>query len=176
MAHDRCNYFSFCAIFCPLTPLTAQKMKISKKWKKYLEISSFYTSVPKVIIICYTVPEIWRVTDVTVFVCFFILGNFLPFYPSKSPKNENLFKNEKNKNAREVSSFNTSVSKIMIIYFTVPEIWHVTDVIPILHNCTKNHENMLYCYWDMSCVTDVTVIFHFGVFFVSNDRKGLFIN
>ena len=110
------------------------------------------------------------------FCFFFILGNFFPFYPSKSPKNVNLFKNEKNKNAPEVSSFNTSVSKIMIIYFTVPEIWHVTDVIPILHNCTKNHENMLYCYWDMSCVTDVTVIFHFGLFFVSNDRKGLFIN
>ena len=34
MAHDGCNYyFSFWAIFCPFTPLTAQKMKISKKWK-----------------------------------------------------------------------------------------------------------------------------------------------
>ena len=80
MAHDRCNYFSFCAIFCPLTPLTAQKMKISKKWKKYLEISSFYTSVPKVIIICYTVPEIWRVTDVTVFV-FFHFRQFFALLP-----------------------------------------------------------------------------------------------
>ena len=35
MAHDRCNcYFSFWAIFCPFTPLTAQKIKILKKWKK----------------------------------------------------------------------------------------------------------------------------------------------
>ena len=34
MAHDRCNYFSFWAIFCPFTPLTAGKMKISKKMKK----------------------------------------------------------------------------------------------------------------------------------------------
>ena len=30
MAHDRCNYFSFWAIFCPFT----RKMKISKKIKK----------------------------------------------------------------------------------------------------------------------------------------------
>ena len=34
MAHDRCNYFSFYAIFCTFTPLTAQKMKISKKINK----------------------------------------------------------------------------------------------------------------------------------------------
>ena len=33
MACDRCNCcFSFWAIFCPFTPLTAQKMKISKKY------------------------------------------------------------------------------------------------------------------------------------------------
>ena len=32
MAHDGCNcYFSFWAIFCPFTPLTAQKTKIKKK-------------------------------------------------------------------------------------------------------------------------------------------------
>ena len=42
-------------------------MKSSKKnEKKPLEISSFYTSVPKITIICYTVPEIWFVTDVIV--------------------------------------------------------------------------------------------------------------
>ena len=34
MEHDRCNHFSFWDIFCPFTPLTAQKIKISKKWKK----------------------------------------------------------------------------------------------------------------------------------------------
>ena len=27
-------YFSFWAIFCPFTPVTAQKQNISKKWKK----------------------------------------------------------------------------------------------------------------------------------------------
>ena len=35
MARDRCNcYFSFWAIFCLFTPLTAQKTKFLKKWKK----------------------------------------------------------------------------------------------------------------------------------------------
>ena len=37
MARDGCNcYFSFWVVFCPFTLLTAQKMKISKKWKKHL--------------------------------------------------------------------------------------------------------------------------------------------
>ena len=57
---DGCNcYFSFWAIFCLLT---AQKIKISKKWKKYLEIS-FYTCVPKIMIRWCTVPEIWCAID-----------------------------------------------------------------------------------------------------------------
>ena len=46
MVHDRCNYFSFWAIFYPFTPLTARKIKILKKWKKKSEISSFYIHVP----------------------------------------------------------------------------------------------------------------------------------
>ena len=53
--------------------------------KKPLEISSFYTSVPKFMIIRYTVPEMWRVTDVIVI---FILGYTFPFYPSNNPKKE----------------------------------------------------------------------------------------
>ena len=77
MTCDRCNcYFSFWAIFCPFTPLTAQKIKILKKWKKHLEISSFYTSVPKIMIICYIVPEIWHVTDVN-----FHFGLFFALLP-----------------------------------------------------------------------------------------------
>ena len=49
MANNKYNYyFSFWAIFCPFNSLTAQKIKIFKKWKKPLEISSFYICVPKV--------------------------------------------------------------------------------------------------------------------------------
>ena len=61
MAHDRYNcYFSFWVICCPFTPLTAGKIKISKKFKNCLEIL-FYTNVPKLMIICYTVPDMVHV-------------------------------------------------------------------------------------------------------------------
>ena len=65
--HDEQNFLSFWSFFCPFMPLTAQKIKFFKKWKKNLEISSFYNSVPKNMIICYTVPEIWCVTDEIIF-------------------------------------------------------------------------------------------------------------
>ena len=60
-----CNFcFSWCAIFCPFTPVKTQKIKIKKKKKKKsLDISSFYISVPKVIITWCMVPEIWCVKD-----------------------------------------------------------------------------------------------------------------
>ena len=68
------------------TPLTIWKIKIFKKWKKYLEKSSFYTWVPHVnhftdcILYCSRV----MVLDV----CFFFhFGLFLPFYHPNSPKN-----------------------------------------------------------------------------------------
>ena len=54
---DRCNsYFLFWAILYSLTPITTQKLKISKKWKKRLEISSFYIRVTKIKITWCTVP------------------------------------------------------------------------------------------------------------------------
>ena len=46
-APDR-MFLSSWAIFCPFTLLLAWKMKISKKWKKHQEISSFYTSASKI--------------------------------------------------------------------------------------------------------------------------------
>ena len=85
MARDRCNYFSFWATFCPFTPLTTQKIKIQIKLKKHLEILSFYTRLPKIMIICYTVPEIWRVTDVIIFHS----GLFFALLPPNSSKNQN---------------------------------------------------------------------------------------
>ena len=82
MEHDGQNFLSFGLSFLPFYPtnnpknqhfekikrasgdiiilaLTAQKIKILQKWKKHLEISSFYNSLPKIMIICFTVPEIW---------------------------------------------------------------------------------------------------------------------
>ena len=73
LEHNRQNFLSFWTIFCPFTPLTTRKIKILKKWKKYLEISSFYICVPKIMIRWCTVPEIWCVTDVIIF-------HFGPFF------------------------------------------------------------------------------------------------
>ena len=56
MECNRQNFLSFWTVFCPFTPLTTRKINILKNWKKSLEISSFYTCVPKIMIICYTVP------------------------------------------------------------------------------------------------------------------------
>ena len=53
------EFFLISGHFLPFCPLTAPKMKISKKMKKkHLEISSFYRSIPKIMIISYNVPEI----------------------------------------------------------------------------------------------------------------------
>ena len=78
MAHNRFNHFSFWIIFCPFTSLTAQKIKILQKWKKHHKITSFYNSAPKFIIMSYTVPEIWCVTDVIIF-------HFQPFFALLPP-------------------------------------------------------------------------------------------
>ena len=44
MVHDRCNCnLSFWAIFCPFTPLTAQKIKILTKWKNAWRIIILHT-------------------------------------------------------------------------------------------------------------------------------------
>ena len=129
MGRDRCNCsFSFWAIFCPFTPLTAQKMNIPKKFKKkHLEISSFYTIVPKIMMTGYTVPEIWR-TRCNYFPFWTI---FCLFTPPNSPKNDHFKKNKKN--PLEISSLYTIVLKFTIIGCIVPEIWRVTDVIANFH-------------------------------------------
>ena len=51
-------YFSFWAIFSPCTPLHPKKWKFQQQQKKCLEISSFNTSIPKIMIKCYIAPEI----------------------------------------------------------------------------------------------------------------------
>ena len=103
------------------TPLASQKIKIKKK-KKCLEISSFYRSVPKIMIISYTVPEIWHVTDVIV--SFHFLAIFCPLTPQNSPKKSKFF--TKSKKRLEISSFYICVPKTMIRY-TIPKIWCMTD-------------------------------------------------
>ena len=117
MTRDRCNCcFSLWAIFCPFTPLTAPKMKISKNEKTPGDI--ILHKCTKIMIICYTVPEIWHMTHVIIF--HFGLF-FVPFYSPNSPKNEN-FKKLKTKKSLEMSPFYMCVPKFMIRWCTVPEI------------------------------------------------------
>ena len=65
MVRDRCNYFSFWAIFCPFTS------------------------------VCYTVPEIWCVKDVIVIIHFGLFFALLPPPPPNSLKNQNFKKMKK---------------------------------------------------------------------------------
>ena len=87
-AMDRTTFWT---IFCLFNSLTTQKIKILKKWKKHLEISSFYICVPKIIFRWCTVPEIRCVMDLIIF----ILGHFLLFNPPNKPKNQNFEKMKK---------------------------------------------------------------------------------
>ena len=83
--------------------------------KKNLE-APFYTSVPKIMIICYAVLEIWRVKDAIVL---FHFGLFFALLPQPPPPNS-----PKNKNFKKMMK--------------------TTGDIIILHKCTKNHDHILY--------------------------------
>ena len=89
--------------------------------KKRLEISSLYTNVPKIMIICYTVPEIWCMTDVIVI---FHFGLFFALLPPPTPSNSPT--NQKKKKKKKTPG----------------------NII-ILHMCTKNNDQMMYGSWDM---------------------------
>ena len=78
MEHNRHTFLSFWPFwvnlghFCPFTHKQPKKSRLKKR-KKILKIS-FYTWVPKTMIICYTVHEIWHVMDV---ICIFHFVFFL---------------------------------------------------------------------------------------------------
>ena len=112
----------FLSFYPPISP----KNENFKKMKKPLEISSFYTSVPKIMIICYAVPEIWHVTHV-IFIFHFRLF-FVLLQGGKSPLTAQKIKTSKKwKKHLEISSFYTCVPKIMIRWCMVPEIWCATN-------------------------------------------------
>ena len=92
------NLFNILGLFLPSYPTKILKNQNFKKMKIHLEILSFYTSAPKIMITSHTVFEIWCATDV-IFL-FFALGT---------------------------SSFYTCAPKIMISWHMVPEKWCKTD-------------------------------------------------
>ena len=171
---DRQNVLSFWTIFCPFT---SPNNPIKRKWKKCLEISSFYNSVPKIMIIRYTFPEIWHVTDVITFSFWAIFCLFTSLTAQKMK----IKKKKKEKNTWRYHHFTHVYQKSWSYCYTVPEIWCVTDLIVIfhfglffavlppnspqnrnfqkmkktpkdiiiLHTCTKNYDQMMYSSWDM---------------------------
>ena len=118
------HFGPFFALFPPNSP-----KKILKKFKKCQEIS-FYTSVPKIMITCYTVPQIWHVTNVIVI---FHFGLFFALLPPNSPKNQNLKKIKK-----------------MLLPPNSPENQNLKKMkktagdIIILQMCNKNYDQMMY--------------------------------
>ena len=118
MEHDT-EFLSFWTIFCTFTPLKTKKNQNLEKLKKK----------PRDTIILHKCTKSWsyailflRYGAWRMYLLFFILGYFLPFYSHNSPKNQN-FKTMKNAPG---------------------------DII-ILHKCTKNYNHMTYCSWDMVC-------------------------
>ena len=67
--------------FMPFYPSNNPEDQNFEKMKKTSGDIIILHKLPKIMIKCYTVPEIWRVTDV---ILFFIFGYFLPFSPEKS--------------------------------------------------------------------------------------------
>ena len=132
--------FSFSAIIFPFTPitLTTQKMKISKQWKtpdlhkctkindQMLHCSWDMARVgcPKI-----HVPKIMIIYVIvpeiwprTDVIVSFPFGLFYALYPLTARK------------------------------IKISEKWKkITGDVIILHNCTKNHDHMLYCSWHMVC-------------------------
>ena len=82
--------------FSLFTPLTTQKIKVLKNWKKYLDILSFYTCVPYIYdnmeIIWYMVPEILSATPIIY--CHF--GLFFALSPLQWPRKSHIWKKEEN--------------------------------------------------------------------------------
>ena len=71
--------------------LLPRNKNFKKKWSKHQRLLK--KNIPK-IMICFTVLEVWHLTDV---ILIFHFGLFLPFYPPppNSPKNENFIKMKK---------------------------------------------------------------------------------
>ena len=118
--------------FLPLYSSNRPKIQNFKKWKTHLEISSFYVSVPKIMIICYTVPEIWRLRHVMVVFHFWLIFALL--------QKVKISKKRKKKTPRHII-FNISLPKIMIICFTYCS-W---DMVPYRCNCYLSFGAIFFC-------------------------------
>ena len=96
---------------------------------------SFCIGAPKIMIICYSVPEILCVSDVIYifhFGLFFCPFNSLPLSPSPPPPPPPIMSHKikslkKWKKHLQIPLFYTWITKIIITWCVVPEIWCVMD-------------------------------------------------
>ena len=140
-------------------------------------ISSFYTRVPKIIILCYTVPEIWRVTDVI-----FHFGLFFALLPPSNNLETQKFEKMKKKTwgyhyfthvhhkswsyalmFLRYGTWRLQFSLFFLGYFlpfqqpnnpenqNFEKMKWTRGVIIILHKCTINYNHMMYGSWDIKC-------------------------
>ena len=69
------------------------------------------------------------------------------------------------------TEFFVILDKILLIYplktwkIKILKKWKKTPRDITLHKCTRNQDHMLYYSWEIGRMTDVIVIFHFGLFF-----------
>ena len=120
------EYFVILGYFLPFYPTNNPIVK--KMTKKHAEIS-FFTSVPKIIITYYNVPEIWHVSEIycmTSVIAIFLFWLFFALLPPWQPEKRKFEKMEK-KNHLEISSFYTSVPKSWLhaIMFLRYGMWQV---------------------------------------------------
>ena len=117
MEYDRQNFLSFWAIFCQFISLTTWKIKFSKNEKSDCFLR-------------------YGATDRQSF--FLILDHFFPFYQPHRPTPCNPTTSQKSKILKKWETPGDIIilykcTKIMIICYTVPKIWRVTDVIVIFY-------------------------------------------
>ena len=118
-ACNGCNYFSFWA---------NKKSKFRKSERNPWRYHHFTIVHQKPWSYCYTVPEIWYMTDVITFLFWAI---FCPFTPLTAQNIKILTKWKKHLG---ITSFYICVPKIIMIrWCMVSEIWCMTDVIVISH-------------------------------------------
>ena len=107
-------FLPFYTPVCPLSPSpplpNSPENQNFEKMKKHVEISSFYTSVTKTMILCYVAPEIWHATHVIVIFYFGLFFTLLqppppPPPPPCSPKNQN-FKKKMKKTPGDITILN----------------------------------------------------------------------
>ena len=121
MLHDRCNYFSFWAIFCPFTPITDWKIKIIYIKKKNKKKKMKKTPVDIIILHKCTKNHdhidhmLYCSWDMVCDGCNYF--SFWAIFCSFSPR----------KICLEISSFYTCAPKIMIRWCTFPEKWCAMD-------------------------------------------------